>query len=278
MLVCAVRHTSRAGICVPNALNSAVNDVIDGFRLSPLWFRVGLDQTLSRFRRTLLGPFWMAGGLIATAAALSVVYGSLFGSDWHSTFPRIISGILVWFLIAGVITESTSLFISAASTMQIQKLPLTFHILLHMQRSAVNFVFQLAAFWLSVAVLGVAVIPHWSLLPGLALLLYITFLLSLLVGIASARFRDIVFLTQFALQMAFFVTPIFWHPEQLSARKQIIAQANPLWHMLEIVREPLLGRMPVAEHWVWTSIMAVGLTVASLIVLALFRKRVVFWV
>lgn len=261
-----------------NALNSAVADVIDGFRLTPLWFRVGLDQTLSRFRRTLLGPFWMAGGLIATAAALSVVYGSLFGTNWHATFPRIISGILIWFLIAGVITESTGLFISAAGTMQIQKLPLTFHILLHMQRSAVNFVFQLGAFWLTVAILGVGAVPHWSLAPGLFLLFLISFLLSLLIGIASARFRDIVFLTQFALQMAFFVTPVFWQPEQLSPQKQIIAHINPLWHMLEIVREPLLGHMPSADHWVWTSTMALGLAVASLIVLTLFRKRVVFWV
>jgi energy-coupling factor transporter ATP-binding protein EcfA2 len=122
---------------VNNALTSAVRDVIDGFRLAPLWWRVGIDQTLSRFRRTLLGPFWMAGGLLATAAALSVVYGSLFGTDWRATFPHLIAGILVWFLIAGVIGEATSLFLSAAGTMQIQKLPLTFHVLLHMQRVAV---------------------------------------------------------------------------------------------------------------------------------------------
>jgi ABC-type polysaccharide/polyol phosphate export permease len=97
-------------------------------------------------------------------------------------------------------------------------------------------------------------------------------------GIASARFRDIMFLTGFLMQMAFFVTPVFWRPDQMAPSRRIIAEANPFWHMLEIVREPLLGRMPDPQHWVVCFALAGGLSVVSLIVLALFRKRVVFWV
>jgi ABC-type polysaccharide/polyol phosphate export permease len=220
----------------------------------------------------------MAGGLLATAAALSVVYGSLFGTNWRETFPHLISGILVWFLIAGVIGEATSLFIAAAGTMQIQKLPLTFHVLLHMQRQAVNFAFQIVAFWFALTVLRLGILPHWSLLLGLPLLFFICFLISMLIGIVAARFRDILFLTGFVLQIAFFATPVFWRAEQMAPKKRFIAEMNPLWHMLEIVREPLLGHMPIAQHWVWTVSTAMVLLVASLIVLTLFRKRVIFWV
>jgi ABC-type polysaccharide/polyol phosphate export permease len=78
--------------------------------------------------------------------------------------------------------------------------------------------------------------------------------------------------------MAFFVTPVFWNPAQMAPQKRFIAEMNPLWHMLELVREPLLGRMPIAAHWVWGVSVAAILSVAAIIILALFRKRVVFWV
>ena len=45
---------------MPSPLMAALKDVADGIRLAPLWWRLGLDQTASRFQRSVLGPFWMA--------------------------------------------------------------------------------------------------------------------------------------------------------------------------------------------------------------------------
>ena len=71
---------------------SAVHDVVQGVELTPIWFQVGINQLIARYRRTILGPFWIAGSLIATALALWFVFGSLMGADYHSTFAYIIAG------------------------------------------------------------------------------------------------------------------------------------------------------------------------------------------
>src|ERR1700761_2903721 len=115
-----------------DAVEGAVRDIIDGFRLTPLWSRLGWEQTVARFRRTIFGPFWLTANLLAISFSLSFVFGGLMGQEYRSNFAMIIAGILTWNLIGGVIGEAAGVFISAGPTMQTMKLPLSFHVLLMM--------------------------------------------------------------------------------------------------------------------------------------------------
>src|ERR1700761_7860605 len=117
-----------------DAVEGAVRDIIDGFRLTPLWSRLGWEQTIARFRRTVLGPFWLTANLLAISFALAFVFGGLMGTDYRSNFALIIGGILVWNLIGGVLGEASSVFISSAGLMHTMKLLLSFHVLLLMHR------------------------------------------------------------------------------------------------------------------------------------------------
>jgi ABC-type polysaccharide/polyol phosphate export permease len=78
------------------------------------------------------------------------------------------------------------------------------------------------------------------------------------------------------IQMMFFVTPILWRPEGLGNRA-IIAQANPLFHLIEILRQPLLGGTGTALNWA----VAIGFTCLNLafacFVYARLRWRIPYW-
>jgi ABC-2 type transport system permease protein/lipopolysaccharide transport system permease protein len=69
-----------------NPVSEAIADLVDGLKLAPLWTAVGWDQTVSRFRRTVLGPFWLTANLLAISFSLSVIYGGLMGTDYRVTF------------------------------------------------------------------------------------------------------------------------------------------------------------------------------------------------
>ena len=260
-----------------DAVEGAFRDIIDGVRLAPLWSRLAWEQTVARFRRTVLGPFWLTANLLAISLALSLVFGGLMGQNWRPTFPLIISGILCWSIVGGVLGEAAGVFISAGPLMQTMKLPLTFHVLLLMMRSFINFLAQLIALWVVLALLRLGALPTWQLLVGLPIVLIDGALLSLIVAIPSTRFRDINQTVGFAVQILFFLTPVFWAPSQMKGKKAALFGLNPFAHLLELVRQPLIGRAPALIHYEWGLGMMVVLFITAVGVLALYRKRVVFW-
>jgi ABC-type polysaccharide/polyol phosphate export permease len=81
----------------------------------------------------------------------------------------------------------------------------------------------------------------------------------------------------FAVQLLFFVTPIFWSPSQMGGKRGAILSLNPFAHMLELVRQPLLGRSPSLIHWEWGIGTFIVLSIVAIGMLVLYRKRVVFW-
>ena len=54
------------------------------------------------------------------------------------------------------------------------------------------------------------------------------------------------------LQIAMFVTPIFYAPNQLQGAMARIVEFNPLYHYVEIARLPLLGLAPSLYSYVVT--------------------------
>jgi ABC-type polysaccharide/polyol phosphate export permease len=261
-----------------NPVSEAIADLVDGLKLAPLWTAVGWDQTVSRFRRTVLGPFWLTANLLAISFSLSVVYGGLMGTDYRVTFALIVSGVLSWSLIGGPIGESANLFMSSASVMMSQKLPLSFHVFLMMYRTCINFVSQLLALWVVLIVLRLGGPPSWQVLIGLPITISTVSLMSLVIAFPAVRFRDLGQLVGSIVQLLFFVTPVIWAPINMSHRQRLMAEYNPFAHLLAIVREPLLGHAPSMSDWSWSICTFMVSAAAAIIVLALYRKRVVFWI
>ena len=258
-------------------LAAAIADLQEGFRLSPLWWRLGLEQTYNRYRRTLLGPFWIAVATMSTGLSIAFVFGGLLGGNWRDFLPHILGGVTAWQVVSGLVSEGAVVFVSAAGMMQLQRLPLSFHALLSSNRTIINFVHQLVAFWALMLVLRVFTPPHWSILLALPVVTVAGFLLSIPVGMLSTRYRDVGFLVATAFSVLFLLTPVFWQRAQLPEERRWIVDWNPFAHLLEIVRQPLVGQMAPLVHW-WASLLTcLVAAVLAIVSLMLFRKRVVFW-
>jgi len=68
-----------------------------------------------------------------------------------------------------------------------------------------------------------------------------------------------------------------WQISALGNDRRFIADINPMYHLIELMRAPLLGETPSALSWV----VALGVAAAGLLLAALLLRRVdrriVYW-
>ena len=101
-------------------------------------------------------------------------------------------------------------------------------------------------------------------LPAVGLIAINGFWISILLGMLSARFRDVPPIVASLLQVGFFLTPVFWPIEALRDWAPIAA-FNPIFAAIDVVRAPLLGIPPGADSWTILLISTVPLIAGSVV-------------
>jgi len=187
------------------------------------------------------------------------------------------AGVVAWSVTGGMLGESANTFMLGAGIMQVQKLPLSFHAFLQVNRMMINFLHQVVAFWAVMALLRMFPLPHWQLILSLPLAAATALLFSIPVGMLATRYRDINYMIGFISQALFMLTPVFWRKGQMSPKLHWIADLNPFAHLLEIVRQPLLGHPAALTDWLASLGFFVVAGVVAVLSLTLYRRRVVFW-
>jgi ABC-type polysaccharide/polyol phosphate export permease len=99
----------------------------------------------------------------------------------------------------------------------------------------------------------------------------------MLAGIISARFRDIPQFVTNIMSAIFFVSPVIWKVETLGTHAYL-AYLNPIAHLLDIVRAPLLGQPLIWFVFPAVVFMAVVGWLVLFVVFARFRARIAYWV
>ena len=100
---------------------------------------------------------------------------------------------------------------------------------------------------------------------------------GLLLGIVSARFRDVPPVVSSIVRICFFVTPIIWMPELVPARA-LVLEANPFFHLVEVVRAPLLGQAPGLESWIAVLLITCAGWLVTFAFFRRYRRRIAYWV
>ena len=260
----------------------ALLDVVDGARAFHLWGLLGWQDIRRRYRRSLLGPFWLTISMGLLVAALGTLYGALWKVELAVYVPHLALGFVVWTLLSGLITDGCTAFISAERIIKQTSLPLSVHVYRKVWHNLLIFWHNLAIFLLVAVTFSLW--PGWTgllALPGLALLCVNGIWVGLLFGIVSARFRDVPPIVGSVVRIAFFVTPIIWMPELMPGRAQLLGlvlDLNPFFHFLELVRAPLLGQAPGVVSWLAVSGITLGGWLVTVASLSRYRRRVAYWV
>ena len=68
-----------------------------------------------------------------------------------------------------------------------------------------------------------------------------------------------------------------WKPELLSEHSNLVA-LNPFFHLIEVVRAPLLGEMPSLVNYTAVGLITLANGVLAAVFFARFRARISYWI
>jgi len=243
-----------------------------------LWTLLGWLEIRQRYARSRLGPFWLTISMGVMIGSIGVVYGTLFKQDMQEYLPFLAISLIMWNFFSLTVTEGSTAYIHSSPFIRQTATP------------KLIFIFQVA--WRNLIILGhnfvivmvllIAFGTHsWLamvwLLPAFLIYVANAIWIAALVGLLSARFRDLPQMIAAIMQIAFYVTPIIYKPASLT-RFPLIVEMNPLTYMIDLVRGPLTGVVPDPNTWIICIAMAVGGWLLALLMTGRYLKRIPFWV
>lgn len=257
----------------------ARSDLLAALRNYHLFTTLGWQDVATRYRRSRVGAFWLTINMSVMIAVLGFVFATLFRAPVAEFLPALTVGIIIWGLITGLINEGCGSFISAQETILQVRMPLTTHILRVMWRNLIvtghNLLILPIVFLIFMK--PISLLALLSLI-GLVLLIANMVWMMLVLAVVCTRFRDITQIAQNAMQVLFYATPIIWHPDMLPDRyAKFILDFNPFYHLLSIVREPVLGNVPTTLNYVASVAMAIAGWAFALIFFGRYKKRIPYW-
>ena len=283
----------------------AREDIVEGFKQRELWGHLGWQDIKQRYRRSVIGPLWITLSMAITAIGLGLLYSQLFQAHIQTFLPYITVGFIVWNFMSGCLLEGTDTFIGNEGLIKHLPAPLTVYALRTVWRLTLMFAHNLVVYVIVAAIFwsdlsgSYQITPNtgavqpgisWSILlaiPAFVLVAVNGGWVAILFGIISTRYRDIPPVINSLVSLIFFMTPIVWttdflHVSQVgggdSSWRILIAELNPLYHYVQILRAPLIGNVQSWHHWaVVGGFTVVGWTLAFL-VMRNYRARVSYWV
>jgi ABC-type polysaccharide/polyol phosphate export permease len=254
------------------------HDLYEGLLAWPMWSTLGWQDIRHRYRRSVLGPVWITLSMAILVGTLGVIYGRVFHTDLNEYLPFLCVGFIVWGFISSTANECCSAFTASAGIIKQSKVAFSIHVLRVVWRNFIVLAHTFVIFVPIAFIFGIKAHPAMLLvLPGLALLYLNSIWLGLVIAILSTRFYDVPQIVANLLQVTFFSTPIIWQASTLGD-SPLIAEINPIYHLIELVRAPLLGKQPEPLSWI---VSVAVITVGSIFAMTLFRRvslRIVYWI
>ncbi|GAB3754030.1 ABC transporter permease [Lysobacter olei] len=247
-----------------------------GFWTYATWLEI-----VTKYRKSRLGLFWAFFPPALYAFGVGWFFANVQGMSASQFIPHMCLGYVLFRLVTVSVLESATAFASSSSFILDGRTRLTDYVLRVVVKAM--FYFVTAA---PVIAVSLMLSPgfHWSgliaAIPAFALVLLNIAWLGVIVAVIGARFPDIHELTGSILMFSFLFTPIVWVASQVpvDSLRGGIARANPLFHLIEVVRAPLLGEPVERLSFAYLAgMLAIGWMVAAF-VYRRYARFVPLWV
>jgi ABC-2 type transport system permease protein/lipopolysaccharide transport system permease protein len=255
---------------------AAIGDLYDGLRQSELWLTLGWHDIRQRYRRSVAGPFWITISMAMMIAGIGYLSTGVLNQRLDNHFPYLAAGIIVFGFLSSSVNDGCNVFIESSRSILQIKAPFSIYIYKIVWRNLLIF-FHNVTIYAVVAVIF-EINPGYALLLaplGVLAILVNGFFLSFVLGGLGARFRDVPLICANLMQVAFFLSPVFWQPN--STQNMLFIYLNPFYYFLESIRMPLMGQIPSAT--IWLVILAITCTnaIVSVLFFARIRPRIAYW-
>ena len=215
------------------------NDIRKSLKLNELIFNISKLDLSVRYKRSIIGPFWIILSNVLLISVLSYIF-SFIGKDDDFNYTIYMGiGLILWNFISSTINDSSIIFIQHESLIKQMNLPISFHIFRFMMRQIIVLLHSFILipyiyFFYDFNVLNLLLFIFSVFIVCLSL-----FFISFIISFLSTQFRDLGFLIQNIMTVAFYASPILWHTSYLGGIKFYLI--NPFYHYISLPRDILMG-------------------------------------
>ena len=262
-----------------NEIIVAIRDLSQSYEKLYLALMLGWQDIKQRYRRSKLGPFWLTVSMGVMIGMIGIVFGQVLNTPMQDYLPFLATGIVIWTCFSTGIMDGSTSFIDSQGMIRQLNLPLSLYSIRVLWRNLVICGHNLIILPFVFLIVGKGI--TWNifwLVPGLIVFVFNMLSVILILGTLCTRFRDMPQIVNSLLQVFFYITPIIWMPNTLNPRSaSLLVEPNPIYHLIELLRAPILGYSPSLENW----IVSIGLGfVTAAIALSFFgkyKKRIAYW-
>lgn len=258
-------------------ITRGMHEMLGAMRHRDTWVYCGWQDIRLRYRRSILGPWWLTASTAVTIGVLGGLWSQIFQLDIKEYLPFYAIGHVVWIWLSAQVNDACTGFTQFEHIIKHTRLPYPTYLLRLFIRNTLVLAHHAVVVLAVLLLCGTGLYAlSWLSLVGFGLAAILCVLLSIVVAISCARYRDLPPIIASLLQVAFFLTPILWQPGALRSFAWV-AEVNPLFHWIELIRQPLLGHVPGALSYFWTGGSIGILAIIALWLLGRHRDRIAYW-
>jgi len=193
-----------------------------------------------RYQGSVLGYLWSLVRPLSLFVILYIVFAHFLkmGANIPHYASYLLMGVLVWSFFAEATSNALGSLVDRGDLMRKVKVPRYSVVLVAVLSAAVNFFINLVVV-LSVILIVGAEPEFWALLtlPLLLLeLLIFTTCLGLALSVLYVKYRDVKYIWELFLQVAFYATPIIYALSRVPEKYHIFMAFNPMMQIIQDMR------------------------------------------
>jgi lipopolysaccharide transport system permease protein len=248
--------------------------------IADLWRRRGLIPMLaakefhSRYRSASFGVLWSVLLPLLQGAVLAVVFTHVIhigipGRDSYPVF--VITGTVLWSYFSSTMAVGATTIVDQGGIASKVYFP---RLILPAVPAAANSVGLAISMVVALGLMplfGVRFRPELLLIPAaMALTVALVIGLSALCSVAHVYFRDVRYIVQAVLMVAFYATPVIYPLDRPSGLLRAVITANPMTGPTQLTHFAVFGHAPSLAPALWSS--AAGLALVVVVTLIAFRR------
>lgn len=237
-------------------------------------FTLTYYQMRSRYRKTLAGFIWVIANPIINFSVQALVFKTILKINIDNYPAFLLSGLLPWFFISQSVTMLSGCLVSSRDLLLGFKINPMDIIASQVLDSFVNYIVATVMIMIALVSFDVVTITPAQFLLFLVnsmVLLPFVFIVTGIISFMHVFYRDVQFIASFVMNLAFFLTPIFYTVSYVSPEYQWVFNFNIFYPIISLFQNSLHNLD--YTNWAKSMLISLGLLGALSGALTLLIKK-----
>ena len=256
---------------------------LDDFQQSirqPLkWIYLGYIDIFLRYKRSIIGPFWITISISVIIFVLSHLWAQILSIDFNFFVSYFSIGYILWYWLSSTVIESSSSMTEFEGLIKQIKIPISTYLLRVSLRNFLVFLHNCVLIVLVIFIFDnqVNIFEFITIsLPSIFLIFISLTSLGVMISIISVRYRDLSSIISFLMQLFFFINPLIWHPDIINKSTALI-EYNLFFYWIDVIRQPLLGLEVHENSLLVIFVSSIICILVSAFVIGRYKKKIIYW-